>query len=80
MGTYTGTTTVSAAVLNIQNANALSLDGTGISGNGALESVSGANTYGGLITLGSASRINNDDMATPLRLATREPLPAPLTP
>jgi autotransporter-associated beta strand protein len=87
-GDYTGATTVSAGVLNIQNATAtgttaggisvtsgaalelqggitvgaesLALNGTGISSGGALRNISGNNTYGGTITLGSASRINSD--------------------
>jgi fibronectin-binding autotransporter adhesin len=86
--TYSGTTTVGAGVLNIQNnaglgatnsgttvisgaaleleggvtigAEALTLNGTGISVAGALRSISGNNTYGGLITLGSASEISSD--------------------
>jgi fibronectin-binding autotransporter adhesin len=86
--TYTGTTTISAGVLNIQNANALgttaggvtvsssaaleiqggitvgaealSLVGTGISSGGALRNISGTNTYGGLVTLTGAARINSD--------------------
>jgi autotransporter-associated beta strand protein len=85
---YTGTTTVSVGVLNIQNATglgttaagttvasgaalelqggisvgaeALTISGTGISSGGALRNVSGNNTYGGLLTLGAASRINSD--------------------
>ncbi len=85
---YTGTTTVTTGVLNIQNATglgttaggtsvangaalelqggisigveALTLNGTGVSSGGALRNISGNNTYGGLITLGRASRINSD--------------------
>ena len=85
---YTGTTTVSAGVLNIQNATALgttaggtsvasgaalqvqgdisvgaealTLGGTGVANDGALRNISGTNTYGGLVTLGAASRINSD--------------------
>jgi autotransporter-associated beta strand protein len=85
---YTGLTTVSAGVLNIQNptalgttaegtsvtagaalqiqggitvgAEALTLNGTGISADGALRNISGTNTYGGLVALGSATRINSD--------------------
>ena len=85
---YTGTTTVSAGVLNIQNANALgsttagtsvtsgaalqiqggittvaealTLNGTGVSNDGALRNISGTNSYAGLVTLGSATRINSD--------------------
>jgi autotransporter-associated beta strand protein len=86
--TYTGVTTVSAGVLNIQNANALgtidagtsvtsgaalqieggittaaealTLNGTGVSADGALRNISGENTYAGLVTLGEATRINSD--------------------
>jgi len=86
--TYTGATTVSAGVLNIQNsaalgstvgdttvasgaalqiqggisvgAEALTLNGTGVSSDGALRNMSGTNSYAGAITLGSASRINSD--------------------
>jgi autotransporter-associated beta strand protein len=87
-GDYTGATTVSAGVLNIQNATAtgttaggisvtsgaalqiqggitvgaeeLTLNDSGINTDGALRNISGNNTYGGAITLGSASRINSD--------------------
>ncbi len=38
----------------------LTLNGTGLSNGGALENVSGNNTYSGGITLGSATRINSD--------------------
>jgi autotransporter-associated beta strand protein len=91
--TYTGATTVSAGVLNIQNntalgttaagtsvtsgatlqiqggitvgAEALTLNGTGsTTTNGALESVSGTNSFSGAITLGSATRINSDSGST----------------
>jgi len=86
--TYAGNTTVSAGVLNIQNATALgttgngtsvtigaaleiqgnitvgaealTLNGTGVSNAGALRNISGTNTYGGLVTFGSATRINSD--------------------
>ncbi len=86
--TYTGATSISAGVLNIQNASALgtvaagtsvtsgaalqiqggittlaealTLDGTGVSSDGALRNISGDNDYAGLVTLGSASRINSD--------------------
>lgn len=86
--TYTGTTTVSAGVLNIQHATALgttaagtsvtsgaalqleggiaigaealTLNGTGVSSNGALRNISGNNSWAGAVTLGSATRINSD--------------------
>ena len=85
---YSGLTTVSAGVLNIQSATglgttaagtsvatgaalqlqggitvgaeALTLAGTGVSSDGALRSITGANTFGGTLTLGAASRINSD--------------------
>ena len=84
---YTGATSGSAGVLNLQNNNALGtgtatltsgaalqlqsgsgisvgnvlkLAGTGISADGALRSVSGSNTYAGVVTLTAASRINAD--------------------
>ena len=55
----------SGAALQIQGgittaAEALTLNGTGISNDGALRNVSGNNTYTGAITLGSATRINSD--------------------
>jgi fibronectin-binding autotransporter adhesin len=84
---YTGTTTISAGVLNIQNASALgatssgttvdssaslqlqggiavgaeslTLNNAGVSGAGAIENVSGANSWSGAITLGSASTIGS---------------------
>jgi autotransporter-associated beta strand protein len=85
---YTGLTTISAGVLNIQNASALgttaagttvssggaleiegniavgnealTLNGTGISGGGAFRNTVGNNSYTGSITLASASTINSD--------------------
>ncbi|NBS84810.1 MAG: hypothetical protein EBS59_09010, partial [Verrucomicrobia bacterium] len=67
LGTTAGGTTVSAtgAALELQGgitvgAEALTLNGTGVSLGGALRNISGTNTYGGLVTLGSASRINSD--------------------
>ena len=88
VNTYTGATTISAGVVNIQNANglgttaggvtvssgaeldlqggiavgaeALTLNGSGISSGGALRNVSGNNSWSGAITLGSASTIASD--------------------
>ncbi|CAL7960396.1 putative Filamentous hemagglutinin N-terminal domain-containing protein [Gammaproteobacteria bacterium] len=95
INTYTRNTTVSAGILNAQNASALgtgagtvsvtsgaalqiqggititkalTLNGTGISDAGALDSVSGANVWSGAITLGSAARINSDTSGTALTL------------
>jgi fibronectin-binding autotransporter adhesin len=84
---YTGTTTVSAGILNIQNSSALgsdvagttvsngatlqlqggisvgaetlSINGTGVGGQGALVNVSGNNSWAGLITLAGASTITS---------------------
>ena len=94
---YTGATTISVGVLNIQNAaalgttaagttvaagaalqlqggltvgaEALTLNGTGVSNDGALRNISGANSYGGLLTLGSAARINSDTAGDTLTLS-----------
>ena len=60
-----GATVSSGGTLQLQGgisaANTLSLDGTGYSSNeGALENVSGTNTYTGAITLAGATRINAD--------------------
>ena len=66
LGTAAGGTTVaSGAALQMQNnitvtGEALTLNGTGISDDGALRNVSGTNTWTGAVTLGSASRINSD--------------------
>lgn len=86
--TYSGLTTISAGVLNIQDASALgttaagttvssgaalqiqgginvgnealTLNGSGISGTGALRNISGNNSFAGPITLGSAGTIYSD--------------------
>ena len=60
-----GTAVVAGAALQLQNnitvgAETLGLYGTGISNDGALRNINGNNTYGGLITVGSATRINSD--------------------
>lgn len=96
--TYTGTTTVSAGVLNLQNATglgtiaggttvtsgaalqlqggiavgneALTLDGTGISADGALRNISGNNSWAGLITINSTTRINSDSGTLTLDVAS----------
>jgi len=66
LGTTAGGVTVSSgAALELSGgiavgAEALSLNGTGISSGGALRNVSGNNSYAGAITQGSASRINSD--------------------
>ena len=64
-----GTSVDSGATLQLQvgsygnvtvGPEALNLSGTGYSNKGALESVSGNNTWGGPITLGNSSTINTD--------------------
>jgi fibronectin-binding autotransporter adhesin len=66
LGTSAGGASVaSGAALQLQSGvtisgEALSLNGTGISNDGALRSLSGSNTYAGLITLAGATRINAD--------------------
>ena len=63
--TAAGTSVTSGAALQLQGgitvgAEALTLNGTGVSNDGALRNISGNDTYGGAITLGSATRINSD--------------------
>ena len=65
LGTTAGGTTVNSGALQIQGgitvgAESTVLNGTGIAAGGALRNISGNNTYGGLVTLGSATRINSD--------------------
>ncbi len=62
--TAAGTSVASGAALELQGgvavgAEALTLNGTGVAGNGALRNVSGTNSYAGAITLGSASTITS---------------------
>ena len=99
---YTGATTVSAGILNIQSNSALgtglgnsssgatvtsgatlqmqggittttavplTLNGAGVNSKGALENVSGSNTYAGLVTLGAATTIGVDSAADTLTLS-----------
>ena len=63
-GSGAGTTVANGAALQLQGGitivgEALTLNGTGVSGSGALQNLSGDNTYGGSITLATASRINS---------------------
>ena len=67
--TSAGTTVSNGAVLEIEagangnltvGAEALTLNGTGVSGNGALRNVAGTNSYAGAITLASASTIKSE--------------------
>jgi fibronectin-binding autotransporter adhesin len=66
LGTTGANTSVAAgAALEIQGGitvgpEPLSLIGTGISSGGALRNISGTNTFGGLVTLTGATRINSD--------------------
>ncbi len=71
LGTTAGGTSVSSgATLQVQGgitvgAEALSLTGTGATGtSGALENVSGTNSYGGAITLGGNTTIGTDSGST----------------
>jgi autotransporter-associated beta strand protein len=73
--TAAGTSVTSGAALEMQGgitvgAEALTLNGTGISSGGALRNISGDNTYGGAITLGSAARINSDAGTLTLNVAS----------
>jgi len=60
----TGTTVDNGAALEISGGitinEPLTLNGTGISSGGALRNISGTTTYGGAITLATATRINSD--------------------
>ncbi len=63
-GTAAGTTVASGGTLTLQGgittaAEALTISGTGVGGNGALRNLSGANTYAGAITLAAASTITS---------------------
>jgi autotransporter-associated beta strand protein len=63
--TVADTTVASGAALQIQDgitvgAEALTLQGSGVAGTGALRNISGANTYGGLLTLAGSTVINSD--------------------
>ena len=66
LGAIEGETTVaSGTALQMQGAivvgdEALTLNGNGVATTGALRSISGANTWGGLVTLGSSTRIHCD--------------------
>ena len=63
--TEAGTSVSSGATLQIHGnittaAEPLTLNGTGVSTNGALRNFNGTNTYAGLVTLGAPTRINSD--------------------
>ncbi len=63
--TVGGTTVTAGAALELNGgigigAEALTLNGTGVGAAGALRNISGANSFGGAITLGLATRINSD--------------------
>ncbi len=76
LGTTAGGVTITTGgALELTNnitvgAEALSLIGTGISSGGAVRNISGTNTYGGLITLAGAARINSDAGLLRLDVAT----------
>jgi autotransporter-associated beta strand protein len=63
--TAAGTTLTTGSALQLQGDitvgdEALTLSGTGVANGGALRNISGNNTYGGLLTLGSSVRISSD--------------------
>ncbi|MEO6274356.1 MAG: autotransporter-associated beta strand repeat-containing protein, partial [Rhodoferax sp.] len=63
--TLGGTSVAAGTALQLQNniavgAEALTLNGTGVGGTGALRNISGNNSWAGPITLGGATRINSD--------------------
>jgi len=64
LGATSGVTVVSGAALQIQGTytidRTLTLNGMGVSNDGALRNISGVGKYSGNITLGSAARINSD--------------------
>ncbi len=68
LGGTSGVTVASGGALQIQGnitttaATPITISGTGVTGsaNGAIENVSGSNTYAGLVTLGAASTIGSD--------------------
>jgi fibronectin-binding autotransporter adhesin len=74
LGTVAGGTIVQGgAALELSNnitvgAEALSINGTGISNGGALRNHSGSNTYGGLITIGASGARINSNVSTTLTL------------
>lgn len=77
LGTTAGATSVAAgAALQVQGgltamAENLTINGTGVSNDGALRSVSGNNTLSGTVALGSTGvRINSDTAANTLTLST----------
>ena len=70
-----GTTVTSGAALQLQGGIAvgnetLTLDGTGISNDGALRNISGNNSWAGTITINSTTRINSDFRTLTLDVAS----------
>ncbi len=66
MGTAAGSTSITAGAtlafdggITYSTAEAVTVNGTGVGGNGAVLNVSGANSFAGAITLGSASTIGS---------------------
>ncbi|NDG71091.1 MAG: hypothetical protein EBY32_07245, partial [Proteobacteria bacterium] len=65
LGSTAAGTSVESGALELSGgisigAEALELNGTGVSGGGSLRNISGTNSYAGNITLGSAASINSD--------------------
>lgn len=73
--TAAGTTVTSGAALQLQGGIAvgnetLTLNGTGISGTGALRNISGNNSWAGTISINSTTRINSDSGTLTLDVAS----------
>jgi autotransporter-associated beta strand protein len=73
--TAAGTTVNSGAALQLQGGivvgnETLTLDGTGISNDGALRNISGNNSWAGNITINSTTRINSDSGTLTLDVAS----------
>jgi autotransporter-associated beta strand protein len=74
--TDAGTSVASGAALQLEGAvivvgaEPLTLNGTGITNTGAMRNIRGTNTYGGLVTLAGAARINSDGGTLTLDVAS----------
>lgn len=72
--TGAGTTVADGAALELQGgitigAETLLIKGSGVGGNGALRSISGNNTYGGVVTINTTTTIQSDTVGNKLTLS-----------